>query len=47
MDWKKTEMENRKNGIPGKEGFGFPAIAFCSYPLTHYSIIPLFHHSEI
>jgi len=43
---KKTEMENRKNGILGKGGFSFPAIAFWFYLLTHNSIIPLFHHSE-
>lgn len=31
---KKTEMENRNKGILGNGR------------LTHYSIIPLFHHSE-
>jgi hypothetical protein len=42
---KKTEMENRKNGILGKGSFSFIAIAFYFYLLTHYAIIPLFHHS--
>ena len=50
-DWnngwtKKTEMENRNNGILGCGGLSFSAIAFCFYLLTHCSIIPLFHHSE-
>lgn len=51
-DWnngwtKKTEMENRKNGILGKASFSFSAIAFRFNRLTHYSIIPLFRGLKV